>query len=83
VRTRISSGSGRSGRSWDFVGDALPEGMALELGDGYRFETSMVTGEEGSDGDLDRTERGDEGGEEGGEEGGDEGGCCKESISGG
>ena len=44
--------------------------MALELGDGYRFETSMVTGEEGSDGDLDRIESGDEGD------------CCKESISG-
>jgi len=42
----------------------------------------MVTGEEGSDGDLDRIESGDEGGEEGGEEGGDEGDCCKESISG-
>jgi hypothetical protein len=54
------------------MGDALPEGIVLELGEGYLFETSNATGDDGSEGDWDKTERGEQGGDEGGDEGGDD-----------
>lgn len=57
VRTHISSVVS------DLMGDALPEGAALELGDGYLLQASMALGRDRAgrgDGDLDRTERGDE-----------------------
>lgn len=47
----------------DFTGEALPEGAALELGDGYRLHASMARyGDRarGGEGDLERTDRGDE-----------------------
>jgi hypothetical protein len=48
----------------DFRGDALPEVAALELGDGYLLEASIALcrGRAGGDidGDLDRTESGDD-----------------------
>lgn len=59
VRTWISPE--RSGMSYDFRGVALPEVVALALGDGYRLETSMAG--EGGEGDCERTERGDDGGD--------------------
>jgi len=74
MRTCISSVA--SDNSEGFIGDALPEGMVLELGEGYLLETSIASGDEGIEGDLDKTESG----EDGGEDGGDEGGCCKDSI---
>jgi hypothetical protein len=52
------------------MGDALPEGTVLELGEGYRFATSMVTGDDGSEGDFDKTESGEHGGDESGDDGG-------------
>lgn len=48
-----------------FKGEALPEGIALELGEGYLFEASIATGEAGGDGDLEKMERGEDGGEDG------------------
>ena len=48
----------------DFMGDALPEGAALEVGEGYLLEASIFGRRDwedgGGDGDLDRTERGEE-----------------------
>lgn len=55
-----------------FIGDALPEGIALELGEGYLFAASdsirkIGRGDGGREGDLDRTDSGEDG-DEGGEE---------------
>lgn len=49
-------------------GEALPDWVALELGDGYRVVTSMLAvavavAAGDSEGDLDRMDRGDEGAE--------------------
>jgi hypothetical protein len=65
-----------SDASQGFIGDALPEGMVLELGEGYLLATSTVTGDDGSEGDFDSTESG----EHGGDESGDDGGWGKVSI---
>lgn len=52
-------------------GEALPDWVAEELGDGYRAVTSMLAAVAAaagdSDGDLDSTDRGDEGAEGEGE----------------
>jgi hypothetical protein len=58
------------------MGDALPEGALLRVGDGYRLEASMSRERDrpsSGEGDLDRTERddADEGGVERGEEAAD------------
>jgi len=47
------------------MGDALPEGAALELGDGYLLYAPMAPDRDragNGDGDLDRTDRGEEAG---------------------
>lgn len=59
VLTQISAASGC------FIGDALPEGAALELGDGYLLDASSTGGEDGGEGELERTERGEDGGDDG------------------
>lgn len=59
MRTRISSVASDS-----LTGDALPD-WEVELGEGYLSDGSMDGGDRGgSEGDLERTERGEEGGEE-------------------
>lgn len=81
VRTWISA---TSTLSCAWRGDALPDGGMVELGDGYRLDASMVEvvfadACGGSEGDLERTDRGDEERIEGvalrserGDDGGDE-----------
>jgi hypothetical protein len=60
VFTRISSVGSPS-----LIGDWLPDGVEEE-GEGYLRDASRATGgEEGNDGELERTERGDEGGDDG------------------
>jgi len=59
VLTQISSVA-----SGSFKGDALPEGGVVELGEGYLLEASRSISTGGSDGDLDRTDSGDDGGDE-------------------
>lgn len=60
VRTRISA---IESDMWGFLmGEALPEVVALDEGDGYLLETSMA-GESG-EGDRDRTESGEDGGDD-------------------
>jgi hypothetical protein len=47
------------------MGETLPEGAVLELGDGYRLDASKVRRGDGGGGELERTERGEEGGDDG------------------
>ena len=68
---RLLAGGGPSVLTWispaaseSFIGEALPELSLVELGDGYRFEASIRIGDEGGEGDLDKTDSGEEGGEE-------------------
>lgn len=64
MRTWISPTSPTSPPTCNFKGEALPDWVAVELGDGYRIDASMeavvsadmVCG--GSEGDRDRTDRG-------------------------
>lgn len=46
------------------MGDALPEGVELEMGEGYRFEPSRTTGVGGNEGDWESIESGEEGGDD-------------------
>lgn len=49
-----------------FIGEALPEGIVLELGDGYLRDASrIIGGDDGNEGELERTERGEEGSDDG------------------
>lgn len=45
-----------------FNGDVLPDVASLELGEGYRLEISMAG--LGGEGELERTERGEDGGDD-------------------
>lgn len=46
------------------MGDALPEGIELEVGEGYRFEASSTIGVGGNEGDCESIESGEEGGDD-------------------
>ena len=69
-RARIAS-VGTDVMAEGFLGEEVPETLALEAGVGYRLAASMLDcSGEGGDGDWERTERGEDGGDEAGSEGG-------------